>query len=802
MEAVDYSTLAKELKLSTEQIANVVSLLDEGNTVPFITRYRKERTGNLDEEQIRLIHQEVKIQRLIKERADKILRIIESQDQLTPALKKAIESADSLKRLEDLYQPYRPKRASRANSAREKGLAPLSEIAWNPGEDQNNLEELAAAYINPEKELPDLASVLQGASDILAEKISDEADLKDQVRSHAWKNIKLSVVATKTGKESGKEFQDYFEYTEAVNKIPAHRVLAINRGDKEKKLRIKFNWDSELNERICLDYFKLNEHRFLPFLKTCVMDALTRLVQPGLERDIRRELTEHAEEHAVQVFATNLRDLLLQPPLRNKRVLAIDPGLRTGCKLAVIDESGTCIKNDLLFVTGSAEKKQAAKSILEKNLNEFQCEIIAIGNGTACRESEELVSDLIAEQDRDLKYIIVNEAGASIYSTSTVGREEFPDYDATVRGTISIGRRLQDPLSELVKIDPQHIGVGMYQHDINPKKLNESLEDVIESCVNYVGVDLNTASHSLLKHVSGLNQLIARRIIEWREKNGRFQTREQLKEVAGIGETTFTQAAGFLKVRGGEDPLDETWIHPESYEPARKILSRFEVDLNSTDDSSSRKDILKNNLDSVNVPELTSELGVGTLTFQDIIDSLSRPDQDPRSSMHAPVFKKGILKLNDLSEGMELTGTVLNVVDFGAFVDIGLKNSGLVHISQMSNGFVKNPHDLVSVGAVLKVWVLEINKERQRVSLSMMNPAIQKEPVKTKKKTSPKKPTENKKSGSGQKSSKNQSRNKKRTHKKHKKDSLGSKLTGDFSTKTHLTGFDELRQLWKDTHSH
>lgn len=808
MEAVDYTTLAKDMKLSVQQITNVVSLIDDGNTVPFITRYRKEKTGNLDEEQIREIHQWIKNQRLIKERADKILRIIESQNQLTPELKKAIQSADSLKRLEDLYLPYRPKKSSRANSAKEKGLAPLAESIWKPGEDQTDLEQLASGFINAEK-LPDTDTVLQGASDILAEIISEEADLKDQLRSVAWKTVNISVSATKAGQESGKEFQDYFEYSEAIKKIPAHRILAINRGDKEKKLRVKFGWDLEANQKMCQDYFQLNEHRFISFLNKCIEDSLNRLIQPGLEREIRRELTEKAEEHAVQVFATNLKDLLLQPPLRNKRVLAIDPGLRTGCKLAVIEESGLCLKNDLMFVTGSAEKKQAAKSILEKLLNEFDFEIIAIGNGTACRETEELVSELIAEQEKDLKYIIVNEAGASIYSTSTIAREEFPELDATARGTISIGRRLQDPLSELVKIDPQHIGVGMYQHDVNPKKLNESLDEVIESCVNYVGVDLNSASHSLLKHVSGLNQLIARRIVQWREENGRFHSREQLKEIPGIGDSTFTQAAGFLKVRGGAEPLDSTWVHPESYEPAQKILSRFEFDLNSPEDSATKTESLKQNLESVSVPELAEELGIGELTFRDIIDSISRPNQDPRATMQGPVFKKGILKLDDLAPGMELTGTVLNVVDFGAFVDIGLKNSGLVHISQMSNTFVKNPHDLVSVGGLVQVWVMDIDTDRQRVSLTMINPE-EKEAQEKRPRRKSRKPNTQKTDASKNKDSQNQqsdqkknhhNRRKKKKHKVHQKEVLGSKLTGDFNSKEALTGFDQLRNLWKDTHS-
>ncbi|MDA0282088.1 MAG: helix-hairpin-helix domain-containing protein, partial [Planctomycetota bacterium] len=481
-------------------------------------------------------------------------------------------------------------------------------------------------------------------------------------------------------------------------------------------------WDRAVAARVISDSYELSTHAHREFLNQCVRDSLDRLIHPSIEREVRREITEQAEEHGISVFAKNLRSLLLQPPLRNEGVLAIDPGFRTGCKIAVLDKQGQCVHTDVVYVTGNADKRQGTLQRLADLVKTHSCRLIAIGNGTACRETEELISQLIAVYCPDCRYLIVNEAGASIYSASTVAREEFPDYDATVRGTISIGRRLQDPLSELVKIEPQHIGVGMYQHDMNPRLMKDSLDSVVESCVNYVGVDLNTASASLLKYVSGFTQLIARRVVEWRDANGSFSSRRQLLDVAGVGKSTFTQAAGFLKIRNGAEPLDHTWIHPESYELAHRLLACLSLTPADVQSSDENKEAIHSSLNDISIKQLSAELDVGQPTLKDIIDALRRPGRDPRTDLPGPIFRSGVLKLEDLSNGMELSGTVLNVVDFGAFVDIGLKDTGLVHVSQMANRFISSPHEVVSVGDIVTVWVQSIDTERRRVSLTMKRP--------------------------------------------------------------------------------
>jgi uncharacterized protein len=722
--AIDLARIAKELNLQVSQVENVTRLLDEGNTVPFITRYRKEVTGDLNEDAIRQIRERVHSQRQLVERSNTILRLIDGQGKLTPRLRKAIENADSLRRLDDLYLPFRPKRRSRAQVARERGLEPFAEQIWNGDETLGKLESAAAQFVDPEKELVDAAAVLQGVNDLLAERIGETAEARELARRTGWKTGRLVVrpATGKTANADAKEFQNYDDYTESVARIPPHRIMAINRGEKAKALKVRFEWDGQRIENQLLDHFSVNSHRYAATVKAGLTDALERFIQPGIDREVRRELTEKAEAHAVSVFAQNLKSLLMQPPLRGRRVVAVDPGLRTGCKLAALDEYGKLCGTDLMFVTGSAERKTAARQKLAEFAREHDCNLFVIGNGTACRETEVLTAETIAEELPDAKYVVVNEAGASVYSTSTVAQEEFPDYDATVRGTISIGRRIQDPLSELVKIDPRHIGVGMYQHDVNPKRLQESLDQVIESCVNFVGVNLNTASAPLLRYVSGMNQLMARRVVEHREQNGEFATREQLLSVPGIGKTTFTQAAGFLKISGGEQPLDATWIHPESYEATNRLLQRMsispaEILTGKTDDGS-----FQEQLKSIGREQLAAELAVGTSTLNDIVESLLRPGEDPRTELPGPIFRQGILKLDDLVPGMELTGTVLNVVDFGAFVDVGLKDSGLIHISRLSNGYVSSPHDVLSVGDVVTVWVDAVDLERKRVSLSKIKP--------------------------------------------------------------------------------
>jgi uncharacterized protein len=717
---VDLADIASELRLRLEQVAQTVQLLDEGNTVPFITRYRKERTGNLNEEQIRAVQDRITTLRQIAERAADIARLIEAQGKLTPELTAEISKATSLKRLEDLYLPFRPKRRSRATIARERGLEPLANSIWNQSVSDLSLATEAGRFVRPDMELPDLDSVLAGAADIVAERIADDADLRERCRTVALTTGKLTSSGTKSAEQSHPEFRDYFEYSEPVTKMPPHRVLALNRGEEQKALRISFEWNDAQAQHGAMEHLRVANHTCRDFLTRCVLDALDRFIRPALEREMRRDLTEKAERHAIAVFSQNLRQLLLQSPLRDQRVLAIDPGFRTGCKLAALDEFGGLLGIDIISIVGSAERKSEARTRLAAFLNEHRCDVIAIGNGTACRETEELVSEMIASDCPNVRYIVVNEAGASIYSTSTIAQQEFASLDATARGTISIGRRLQDPLSELVKIEPQHIGVGMYQHDLNAKHLKDALNDVVESCVNFVGVDLNTASPSLLMRVSGFNQLIARRVVEHRDQFGRFLNRKQLLDVPGVGPATFTQAAGFLKL-DGDEPLDNTWIHPESYEVARLLLARCEVSPELLRPAADRS-ALREQLSKIDPSRMADELKVGLPTLTDIVDALRRPGRDPRADLPPPVFRKGVLSLDDIEVGMELQGTILNVVDFGAFVDVGLKDSALVHISQLATHFVRSPQAVVSIGDVVTVWVLSIDRERKRVGLTMIRP--------------------------------------------------------------------------------
>lgn len=807
--ARDAEQIASELNLTSQQIQNVIALLDEGNTVPFITRYRKERTGNLDEVQIRDIQKRVQFKRQIWERASTILRLIEAQQQLTPELKAEIEKADTLKRLEDLYRPYRPKRTSRAATAREHGFEPLANAIWAGDASIENLTNAALKYTKAEDGARTTEEVLKGAADILVEKIGEDPDVREISRKIAWRSGKLTVNATKKAEESGQEYRDYFNYSEQVIKVPHHRTMALNRGEKSGALRVRFEW---ADDSACLSiarHLNLNGHRFHEFLTEVINDALSRLIQPSLDREIRRELTEKAEKHAVSVFAQNLKNLLLQPPLQGQRILAIDPGLRTGCKLAVLDELGYCVATDLVYVTGSADKKEFARKKLAEVMTAHQCQLVAIGNGTACRETEEIITEMIEQDLPEARYLIVNEAGASIYSASPVAREEFPDLDATIRGTISIGRRLQDPLSELVKIDPQHLGVGMYQHDVNSKRLKESLDEVIESCVNYVGVNLNTASASLLRHVSGMNQLIARRITEWREKHGSFQNRKQLLDVAGVGEATFTQAAGFLKIDKGDEPLDSTWIHPESYEHAYKVFEQLELPPDSLKSSAQDRASIIEKVSQIDKGGLSKNLKIGLPTLEDILEAIVRPRRDPRADLPGPIFKQGVLKLEQLTEGMELQGTVLNVVDFGAFVDVGLKDSALIHVSEMANHFIENPYQFVSVGDVITAWVLGVDLERRRVSLTLIRPGTDRQPKKAQRPTMPAekpattesaKPTaapEKKTSNSGHNKGPQQKKPQQQQRKRTGKQGPPPKLTDEMKTgEQPLQGFDQLKALW------
>lgn len=791
---IDLAPLAAELGFRPEQVNGVVALLDEGNTVPFITRYRKERTGNLDEEQIRQIEARVGTLRQVADRSAAILRLIGDQGKLTPELRRSIEAADSLKRLEDLYLPYRPKRRSRAQTARERGLEPLADAIWNGADDLANLDSAAVAYISEERELPTAADVLQGASDVIAEHVAEDADVREIARRTAWKTGRLQVKPGKVADKAEREYRDYLDYEEAASRIPPHRVLAVNRGEKADALRVRFTWDDDQALSAVCRKLGTSGRKFGEFINQAAADALSRLVLPAMDREVRRELTERAEAHAVGVFAKNLKNLLLQPPLRKQRVLAIDPGFRTGCKLAALDEFGDRLESDVVYVTGSDEKQAASRAKIAEFVNRHGLNVVAIGNGTACRETEEMVARAIAEHELDARYLIVSEAGASVYSTSTVAREEFPEADATERGTISIGRRLQDPLSELVKIDPQSLGVGMYQHDVSEKSLRESLDRVVESCVNFVGVDVNTASASLLKHVSGLNQLVARRVVEWREKQGRFRTRRQLLDVPGVGDATFTQAAGFLKIADGDNPLDGTWIHPESYTPAERILKHFDLEPAALRDGGSGDAALQEKLRQADPAAMAREFDLGEPTCRDIVEALLKPGRDPRSDLPGPMFRRDVLKLEDLTPGMKLKGTVQNVVDFGAFVDVGLKDGALVHISKMADRYVQSPHDVTSVGDVIDVWVISIDEERRRIALTMLDPDRQSPDVPN---TKPRGSEQSQKPNSNKED--RPPANARRPEQVRKKQPPTEELPTDKREgRTPLSGFGELKRLWEN----
>lgn len=955
---IDLGRIAQDLQIRKVQVESVVQLLDEGNTVPFVTRYRKERTGGLNEVQIREIQGRVQKIRDLNDRKQTILKAIESQGKLTEELKEAIRQTESPKRLEDLYLPYKPKKRTKASEAREKGFEPLALRVWNRDETLGDIVEAAREFLNAEKGIETTDQVLEGVRYILAEAISELALIRDSARKVVWRFGKIATNKNESLEEGkGLDYRDYFEYSEPIQNIPPHRILAFNRGEKENVLKIKLEVPLVDFEKAVLENLPIDGHPQGAIFRDAAIDALERMIRPSLEREVRRDLSETAERHAVEVFARNLRSLLLQPPIASQVVLAIDPGFRTGCKVAVLDSHGNLIDHTVIYPHPPQNRRHEAKMTLKDLIGKHKVQAVAIGNGTACRETEELVAEIISEGTRfqeagitvenwkppeppapvhtpvksveptipaenaeqiasmvdaaapedaemqvepalvieattaqpaeavaetieaesgsedvpppisggspeedepvlpdleagevvepptvevlaevtsplapelvaedasevsaievadantsssesgvevksestkaagaavfssltslpkglaakeeaeeppkkkpvrekerserkekgprgpkpqppqppqppaphvadpvlaSLSYVIVNESGASVYSTSNVGREEFPDYDATLRGVISIGRRLLDPLAELVKIDPQNIGVGLYQHDVSAKTLKETLEAVVESGVNFVGVDLNTASVPLLRHVAGLNQLTARRLVEHRQQQGVFKTRDQILEVEGVGPATFTQAAGFLRILEASNPLDNTWVHPENYEAATKLLEKLGFSLDSLKDKE-QVNLLRAKLNELELEPTAIELGVGVPTLDDICAALARPGRDPREDLPKPIFKTGILKLEDLQPGMELKGTVLNVVDFGSFVDIGLKDSGLVHISQLANRYIKSPHDVVSVGDVVTIWVLGVDNDRKRVSLTMVAPGTERE---------------------------------------------------------------------------
>lgn len=911
--SIDLGRVAHDLHLPLSKVERTVELLDEGNTIPFITRFRKDQTEGLDEQQIRDIQFAVAKLRQLAERKQTILKTIESQGKLTPELSAKIHNAHTAKHVEDLYLPYKPKKQTLATIAREKGLEPLASEIIEAADAAKELLARAAEFVSAEKELPSTAEVLAGVGHLIAERFGENGELRGRLRKIFQKTGKIvctkvetptpapaeaaaeapaeeaaaaepvateapaseaavdaDATATETAAEPAAEvaseetteaaaeapavdaatgealpagrlfempeevavapdvkkkkkkkkkkvigdhaFKDYYDFQESLSKLPPHRVLAINRGEKARAIRVKFEADVDALAREAEAFLVRADHPHGDYLRQCVRDSLTRLIVPSLEREIRREITDSAEEHAVDVFIRNLRKLLLQQPVRGRRVLAIDPGFKSGCKMVALDEFGNVLGHGVVYVIGKDDRREKAKTRIADFAKLHSVSIIAIGNGSGSREAEQLVAEVLASDlaGSDIAYVIVNEAGASIYSTSPLGREELPQYDALQRGAISIGRRLLDPLSEMVKINPANVGVGLYQHDIKAKHLRDSLDGVVESCVNFVGVDVNSASPALLRYVSGMNALTARRVYEYRREHGPFKNREELKKVTGFGDSAFIQAAGFLKILGGENPLDATWIHPESYEIARRVLEKIgssveelaatvpapvrpaekpqfaaalledgtaapatdapaaegsaeapaaeavaqaeapaaeapaaeapapaaeapapsaELEAAKTTAAAAvanARNVIAERAAGVNVDAMAAELGIGTLLLKDILNSLTRPGLDPRDTLAAPVMRKGIMKLEDLTAGMELSGTVLNVVDFGAFVDIGLSDSGLIHISRLADRYIKDPHEVVGVGDVLKVWVVEVDKSRRRVSLTAIAPGSEK----------------------------------------------------------------------------
>jgi uncharacterized protein len=704
-----FQLIAGELGIKPWQVQNSVELMEEGNTIPFIARYRKERTGELDEEKLREIEERFKYLVNLSQRKEEILRLIDEQGKLTDELRQKIEACTKLQELEDLYLPFRPKRKTRASVAREQGLEPLARLMQETA-DVARIEEAAAAFINQEAGVDSTEKALQGAMDILAEELSEDAEIRKWVREYTWKNGVL--VSKAKDPEARSVYEMYYDFSEPVHKMPPHRILAVNRGEREEFLKVKIEVAEEPIQARLEQWFSTEPH---PFVKRVAEDSYKRLIAPSIEREVRAAMTEAAEEQAIRIFAENLRHLLLQPPVRGKMVLGIDPAYRTGCKWAVVDDTGKMLEVGVIYPTPPQEKVTEAKEEILALLDKYPIEIIAIGNGTASRETEAFVAETIREAKRKVYYVIVNEAGASVYSASKLAKEEFPDLEAAQRSAISIARRLQDPLAELVKIDPKSVGVGQYQHDVSQKRLSESLAQVVESAVNYVGVDVNTASTALLQYVSGISATVAKNIVKRREEIGRFRSREELKEVPRLGAKTFEQCIGFLRIPDGDNPLDRTPIHPESYPVVERLLETLQLS-----PAGIGTEAFNARLKQVDVEKMATKLDCGVPTLRDIIDALLRPGRDPRDELPAPILRSDVLKIEDLRIGMQLKGTVRNVVDFGAFVDIGLKNDGLLHISRMSKSFVKNPMDVVTVGDIVDVWVVSVDVERERVGLSLV----------------------------------------------------------------------------------
>lgn len=705
--------LKKEFNLRDEQINNTIKLIDEGNTIPFIARYRKEMTGEMSDVTLRAFYDKLIYLRNLQSRKDDVIRIIEEQGKLTSEIKVSIEKANTLQEVEDIYAPYKQKKRTRATIAKERGLEQLALDILN--KNISNIDEEASKYINPEKEVNSVEDAIKGANDIIAEIVSDDAKIRKYIRELA---LREGVIVTKNSNEEKSVYDMYYDYSESVKTIAPHRVLAINRGEKEDFLKVKV----EINNEKVINYI-INEYVNDKNLKnkevivSAIEDSYKRLIFPSIEREIRNTLTENAQERAISVFGKNVKSLLLQAPVKDKVVMGFDPAFRTGCKIAVVDKNGKLLDTTTVYPTEPQNKVEESKKELKALIEKYNIDIIAIGNGTASRESEKFVSDMIKEIDREVQYIIVSEAGASVYSASELANEEHPDINVSLRGAISIARRLQDPLAELVKIDPKSIGVGQYQHDLNQKKLEGVLDGVVEDSVNSVGVDLNTASYSLLEHIAGISKTIAKNIVAYREENGDFTSRAQIKKVKRLGPQAFTQCAGFMRIEGAKNPLDNTGVHPESYDICKNMLDMLGYSLSDVENKNISD--IDSKVEPIGIKELSDKLQVGEVTLKDIIAEIKKPGRDPREEGIKPILRTDVLKIEDITEGMILKGTVRNVVDFGAFVDIGIKNDGLVHKSEMSKGFVKDPMTVVTVGDIVDVKVIGVDMNKKRVALSM-----------------------------------------------------------------------------------
>lgn len=717
-------TLAKEFQLKLLQVEKTVDLIEEGNTIPFIARYRKEVTGGLADTTLRDLDERLTYLKNLQARKEEVIRLIDEQEKLTPELRKQIEDAEVLQRVEDLYKPYKKKKATRASKAREKGLEPFARRILDQLDKTGDIMSIASEFVDPEKDVNTWEEALQGACDIIAEEIAEDADLIEKIRELTYGAGILSTEGV--GPEEKGVYDMYYGKTEAVKTIPNHRILAINRGEKEKKLKVKLDMDAAvITQAIEKKFIKPEGSIFEEALKATVEDSYKRLIATSVERETRNLLTERAEEDAVKVFAKNTEKLLMAAPVKGKRIISIDPGYRTGCKVAVLGRTGKLLAYTTIYPTQPKNDIAGTEKVLAKMIEKYAIDIIVIGNGTASRETEEVVANFLGKHDYDVQYTIVNEAGASVYSASKLASEEYPDLDVTTRGAMSLGRRLQDPLAELVKIDPKHIGVGQYQHDINQGMLDNALGNVVEDCVNRVGVDLNTASPSLLSYIAGINMGIAKNIVAYREEEGSFENRKQLLKVKKLGAKTFEQCAGFLRIAGGKEALDSTSVHPESYKVCEELLSMIDVQKTSLAQGgipSVESMILeKTGTKSLEkaVEKLATELAVGEPTLLDIIGELKKPGRDPRDSAPPVIFRKDVTSFEDLTEGMIMEGTVRNVVDFGAFVDIGVKQDGLVHVSQLSDSFIKNPMEAVAVGDNVKVKIISIDKEKNNIGLSM-----------------------------------------------------------------------------------